>query len=277
MKKLMSGFAVVMLVLTLGASAAAAQEGAVTGTADSDAAAGLDLHAVAELFRESGNLEKFEKALNSADSGVNNLDLNSDGQVDFLRVTEKSEGDTRLVVLQAALGEDDFQDVATIAVEREGAQYNLHVQGDPTLYGASVYVIPAARDFGAWDVVRWLFSPHYRPYISLYAYRALPSWWVVRHPLAVAAYRARTGVLTGRRNFVASRTFTVRTVNRVAYRPRASTLVVKRPAVARPAAHVLKPAPGPRPVERTHTVTNVKPNGATRTTTTTTRGGRRKP
>lgn len=267
MKKLLSEFAVVMLVLTLGASAAAAQEGAVTISADSDTAAGLDLHAVAELFKDSENLEKFERALNSSDTGVNNLDVNRDGQVDFIRVTEKSKGDTRLVILQAALGEDDFQDVATIAVKREGASYNLHVQGDATIYGENVYVVPASRDFGAWNVVRWLFRPGYQPYVSFYTYRSLPSWWVVRRPVAVAAYRARTTIFVGRRNFVASRTFTVKTVNRVAYRPRASALVVRRPAATRTTT-VIRPGVGVK-----HTETTVRPGSTTRTTTTVVRGG----
>lgn len=114
--------------------------------------------------------------------------MNRDGQVDFIRVTEKSEGDTRLAILQAALGEDDFHDVATIAVEREEAGYNLHVRGNVTIYGESVYVVPASRDFGAWNVVRWLFRLGYQPYVSFYTYRSLPSWWVVRRPVAVAAY-----------------------------------------------------------------------------------------
>jgi hypothetical protein len=272
MKKLLAGFAAVMLALMPGASAAAAsQEGAVTVTADSDAAAGLDLHAVAELFKDSENLEKFERALNNSDTGVNNLDVNGDGQVDFIRVTEKSAGDTRLVVLQAVLGEDDFQDVATIAVEREGAGYNLHVQGEATIYGESVYVVPASRDFGAWNVVRWLFRPDYRPYVSFYTYRTLPAWWVARRPVAVAAYRARTTVFVGRRNFVASRTFTVKTVNRIAYHSRASALVVRRAPAPRVTTNVLRPGPGP--VVRTHTETTVRPGGATRTTTTVVRGG----
>lgn len=269
MKNLLTGFAIVMLVLTLGASAAA-QEGAVTVTADSDAAAGLDLHAVAELFKDSENLEKFERALNSSDTGVNNLDVNRDGQIDFIRVTEKSEGDTRLVILQAALGEDDFQDVATIAVEREGAGYNLHVRGDATIYGENVYVVPASRDFGAWNVVRWLFRPGYQPYVSFYTYRSLPSWWVVRRPVAIAAYRARTTVFIGRRNFVASRTFTVKTVNRIAYRPRASALVVRRPAVSHTTT-VVKPGVGVK-----HTETTARPGGATRTTTVVRGGGGRR-
>lgn len=273
MKKLTTLFATVTLALTLGASAFA-QEGTTTVTADSDAAAGLDLHAVAELFKDSENLEKFEQALNSPEGGVNNLDLNKDGQVDFIRVTEQVKGDTHLVILQVPLGEDDYQDVATIAAEREsGDKYNVQVQGDTTIYGDNYYVVPAGNNFSAWNVVRWLFRPNYRPYVSVYTYRVRPAWWVARRPVAVAAYRARTGIFVGRRNFVASRTFTVRTVNRVAYRPRASALVVRRPAAA--VTHtttVVRPGVGVRRTE-----TTVRPGGATRTTTTVVRGGRRRP
>jgi hypothetical protein len=276
MKNLKTLLASVMLVLTLGASAALAQDGAAGVTADSDVAAGLDLHAVAELFKDSENLEKFEQVLNSPEGGVNNLDLNKDGQVDFIRVVEQVKGDTHLVILQVPLGEDEYQDVATIAAEREsGEKYNIQVQGDTTIYGDNYYVVPAGSNFGAWAVARWLFRPNYRPYVSVYAYRALPAWWVGRRPLAVAAYRARTSVFVGRRNFVASRTLTVRSVNRVAYLPRASVLVVRRAPAPRVKTTILRPGPAPRPVVRTRTETTVRPNGATRTTTTTTRGGRR--
>ncbi len=45
----------------------------------SEAAEGLDLNAVSELFKDSKNLDEFEKALNDSSIGVNNLDLDNDG------------------------------------------------------------------------------------------------------------------------------------------------------------------------------------------------------
>ena len=51
----------------------------------------LDLKAVATVFGESANLEEFEKKLNDYDTQISNLDLNNDGQVDYLRVIEKNE------------------------------------------------------------------------------------------------------------------------------------------------------------------------------------------
>ena len=50
----------------------------------------LDLRAVADVFADSRNLEEFERRLNDYDEGINNLDLNQDGQVDYLRVIETS-------------------------------------------------------------------------------------------------------------------------------------------------------------------------------------------
>jgi hypothetical protein len=203
-----------------------------TVSAFSDPADGLDLSAVAELFKDSDNLEKFEQTLNSSDNGINNLDLNNDDKVDFIRVAEQAKDDTRLIVLQTPLGENDFQDVATIAVEREnGGTYNLQVQGDTTIYGANYYIVPANKNFSAWNIIRWIFTPNYRPYVSVYNYRTLPNWWNVRRPVAVAIYRTRTGIFAGRKNFVASKTVTVKTIHKVKYTPRSSVLVTRKTKV----------------------------------------------
>ena len=48
------------------------QDMTVTG---GEAAEGLDLQAVGELFRKSSNSEDFEAKLNDQNSGINNLDL----------------------------------------------------------------------------------------------------------------------------------------------------------------------------------------------------------
>ena len=48
----------------------------------------LDLEAVASIFGESKDLEDFEKRLNDPKIQILNLDLNNDGEVDYLRVME---------------------------------------------------------------------------------------------------------------------------------------------------------------------------------------------
>ena len=54
----------------------------------------LDLEAVASLFGEAKNLEDFEKKLNDPETKISNLDLNEDGEVDYLRVVENSDDKT---------------------------------------------------------------------------------------------------------------------------------------------------------------------------------------
>ena len=109
----------------------------------SDISEGLDLKVVAKLFAEAENLEQFEMMLNNPDSAFCNLDLNGDGQVDYLRVVETGEGNKRLVVLQAVLAKDIYQDVASIYVEKdENDQVSVQVVGDEYVYGTDYIIDP---------------------------------------------------------------------------------------------------------------------------------------
>ncbi len=201
---------------------------------DEGSATGLDLHAVGELFKDSNNLEHFEENLNAPENGINNLDLDKNGEVDYIRVEEQVAGDTHLIVLQTQFAADDFQDVATIAVEKEDAEkYKMQIQGDPAIYGANYYVVPAAVNIGTWSVVRWIYRPAYRPYRSVFGWRVYPSWWRVRRPVTVNVYRTRTVNYIGKRNFVATKTVRVKSVTKVNYRPRTSTVVKKKTTVVK--------------------------------------------
>src|ERR1051325_5733022 len=60
----------------------------------------LDLYAVLDLFQKSKTIEAFEKSLNDEKEGVNNLDLNLDKKVDFIKVvTQKGEDSSYTFVL----------------------------------------------------------------------------------------------------------------------------------------------------------------------------------
>ena len=262
MKTLLTKLVVTIATLTLGVASALAQSGSMTVTPGSEVATGLDLYAVAELFKNSETLEKFEHSLNDPQTGINNLDVDQNGEVDFIRVTEKIADTTHLIILQTAVNESDYQDVATIAIDREsGERYNLHIQGDTRLYGANYYVVPASNNFGAWNVVRWLFRPNYSVYVSPYSYTVLPRWWNVRHPVALNLYRTRSGLSVGKRNFVASRVVKVTTVNKINYHPRTASVVTRTRVTTTPAARTGN-------VVQTRTVTSTKVKPSTQTTTT---------
>ena len=60
----------------------------------------LNLYAVLKIFQESPTLESFEKSLNDPDSKVNNLDLNNDNEIDYIKVIDHIDGDVHNIVLQ---------------------------------------------------------------------------------------------------------------------------------------------------------------------------------
>ncbi len=153
----------------------------------------LDIEAVADLFAETESLEAFELALNDTDKGINNLDLDDDGYVDYLVVNEEVNDNTHLVVIQALLGENEIQDVAVIEIEQTGEnEYNMYVQGDETLYGPDFYYIPATTHIYTWPIVIRLYRPAYKPYRTVYYYGHYHPTWHARKPVPAKAYHMKT-------------------------------------------------------------------------------------
>ena len=113
--------------------------------ADSTGLAGdhFSLEAALDLFKASTSPEDFEMKLNSADNPVNNLDLNEDGEVDYIRVIDNKDGDVHAIVLQVPVSEDQSQDIAVIEIEKDGPESAiLQIIGDATLYGQERIVEP---------------------------------------------------------------------------------------------------------------------------------------
>ena len=142
----------------------------------SDISEGLDLKVVAKLFAEAKNLEEFETMLNNPDSAFCNLDLNGDGQVDYLRVVETGEGSKRLIVLQAVLAKDIYQDVASIYVEKdENEQVSVQVVGDEYVYGVN-YVIEPVYIYRPL-IYDWLWCDAWYAWHSPWYWDYWPGWW----------------------------------------------------------------------------------------------------
>jgi isocitrate/isopropylmalate dehydrogenase len=77
----------------------------------------FNLHAVLDLFEKVKSVEEFEKALNKKNNEINNLDLDEDGNVDYIVVRELTEGSAHLFVLTVPVG-NEFQDIATVEIEK---------------------------------------------------------------------------------------------------------------------------------------------------------------
>ncbi len=103
----------------------------------------FDLYGALELFKQAKNPEAFEKAINSNDNEVNNLDLDADGKVDYVKVLDKTKDNAHAIILQVAVSKTETQDVAVIEIEKSGNE-NAHVQivGDEELYGKNYIIEP---------------------------------------------------------------------------------------------------------------------------------------
>ena len=172
----------------------------------------LNLYAVMKLFRESKTLESFERDLNDQNSNINNLDLNGDNFVDYIRVMDYIDGDVHTIVLQVAVDERENQDVAVFTVQRyDNNQVQIQLIGDEALYGRNYIIEPIFDDanngqtpnpgyagntqvlngknvivthtttyeIAYWPLIRFIYLPTYRPWRSSWYWGYYPSYW---HP-----------------------------------------------------------------------------------------------
>ena len=152
----------------------------------------LNLQAVAELFRTSKDLEEFEKKLNDEDEGVNNLDLNEDGETDYLRVLDRVEGKTHVIVIQAVIAKDQFQDVASIDVVQDGDKVSLQIVGDEDIYGTDYYIEPEKQEeVKDYPAVKVIFVVGYSPYYSPYYWGYYPPYYRPWRPYPPYYYHRR--------------------------------------------------------------------------------------
>src|SRR5688500_17367503 len=170
----------------------------------------FNLQNALHLFKNSSSPEEFEKKLNTASTNVNNMDLNSDGKIDYIRVVDKGRGNAHALIMQVPVTKKESQDIAVIELEKTGdTTAILQIVGDPDIYGEQVIVEPTGAmtansgnkggsemlDAGvvvvnvwAWPSVRYLYVPAYTPYISPYYYNYYLVWWSPWAPVPYAVY-----------------------------------------------------------------------------------------
>src|SRR6186713_2650226 len=107
MKKYVVSYLVVaMSLLSLPAFSQTEQDSTLLGLPGDN----LNLYAVLDLFQKSKTIEDFEKTLNDGKTGINNLDLDLDKKVDFIKVETKKDGDDFTFVLQVDVSKTEKQD-----------------------------------------------------------------------------------------------------------------------------------------------------------------------
>lgn len=103
----------------------------------------LNLYSVLAIFQQSATLEEFEKKLNAEDTHINNLDLNGDDKIDYIKVVDNVTGTAHAIVLQDVVNQKETQDVAVIEVEKQNdGNIQIQVIGDDALYGKDYIIEP---------------------------------------------------------------------------------------------------------------------------------------
>ena len=163
----------------------------------------FSLEGALELFKKSSSPEDFERQLNSADARVNNLDLNGDGDIDYIRVIDKNEGNVHAFILQAMISEMESQDVAVIELEKlDNGKAVLQIIGDADVYGMETIIEPTTEvrvnagtstartvvNVWAWPSVQYVYSPYYAGWVSPYQWTMRPIWWRPWRPVAYYTY-----------------------------------------------------------------------------------------
>lgn len=171
----------------------------------------FSLEGALELFKQSTTLRDFERQINTEENWVNNLDLNYDGRIDYIRVEHRRQGNYHAIILQAPVDRYAVQDVAVIEIEIIGrGEAILQIVGDEDLYGEEVFVEPVLGyadsrsgydpDYGSyvnvyyWPAVQYILGRQYRVYVSPYRWRYYPVWWNPWRPYGWSVFRPRIAV-----------------------------------------------------------------------------------
>lgn len=237
-------FLFVILAITSGYG----QEDNVTSVGDN-----FSLEGALAMFKNAQSLENFEKLLNEENNNVNNLDLNNDGDIDYITVTDIQEKDTHVIVLSTFLSDTEKQDIATIGIEKTGnEEAQLQIIGDEDLYAENTIVEPFTVDeeevkskgpspsdliikqvivnVWFWPSVRFLYAPNYVIWVSPYHYKHYPRWWKPWRPFRYKVFYNRCA--PHRIYYHRTPTHRVVVAHKV-YKPmrKSSTLVVKNKRV----------------------------------------------
>ena len=103
----------------------------------------LDLYAVLTLFQKSKTIEEFEKSLNDGTSKINNLDLDLDKKIDFIKVVTEKKDDSYSFILRVDVTKTEAQDVAVILLNKDK-------DNKVSLYVLPLFTFQPNQTFGIW-------------------------------------------------------------------------------------------------------------------------------
>jgi hypothetical protein len=156
-------------------------------TIENNTTAGFDVNKLGEMVKTSTDPQVLEKAINDPNNKINNLDLDKNGTIDYLKVTEP--GKNQLAVVDD-ISADQSVTVASINVaptDNNNAA-DLNIQGNPSYVGDN-YMYHSHFSLGEFLLLSYMFRPH-PYYMPMYHYGYYPSYYSRR--TVVSNYRPTT-------------------------------------------------------------------------------------
>ena len=179
----------------------------------------FDLEALPGILQEVNTFEELEKAINDSTSDINNLDLDQNGEVDYVLIHEYEDGDSHVAFLRVAMSEDEYQDIASIEMEKQSATTaSFQIVGNEKLYGEDYILEPEGGlvdisqnadasggkgspspkpEPGPPPAVRiticvGVYTPGYVAYVSPYGFVLRPVWFRPWSPMARSTFKKRS-------------------------------------------------------------------------------------
>jgi hypothetical protein len=165
----------------------------------------FSLEGALELFKKSASPEEFERMLNVENSKVNNLDLNGDGSIDYLRVIDRKDGNVHAFIIQAVVSNTENQDIAVIELEKlANGKAVLQITGDEDIYGIETIIEPTEEVYvnagtstarttvnvWTWPSVQYVYDPYYTGWVSPWGWSTRPYGWYGWRPVAYYHYNS---------------------------------------------------------------------------------------
>ena len=174
----------------------------------------FSLEGALALLKKATSIEDFETLLNTESNNVNNLDLNNDGQTDYVSVDDIQNDNSHILVLSTSLNDTEKQDIATIHIEKTGNKdATLQIVGDNDLYAENTVVEPFETtetqtnqkgpnaseliinqvfvNVWFWPSIQFMYAPSYVLWRSPYRWHNYPRWYRPWNPFGYSQFYNR--------------------------------------------------------------------------------------
>lgn len=153
----------------------------------------LDIPALTQLVKSSNSVADIEDKLNQA-GGINNVDLDKDGNTDFIKVSESVDNTGNSVILFVDALKDG--DVTLVTMSFNKTQNTVAAVGDPHYYGYNNEYHSNLTDF---LILSYMFAPHHY-YMSPYHYGYYSPRYTSYRTVSRTVYNTRSTISSARTN-----------------------------------------------------------------------------